>query len=104
MPRERLPNRRPCITETIDVNGRQYSISAGFHPDSGTLAELWIPSRGKSGSDYDHELYAGGTLASLCLQCGARPQDIAYAVQSAGGHPSVIGAALDWAAKLEAEL
>lgn len=99
MSRKKLPNRRPCLTETLDVEGRRYDVSYGYHPDSGELGEIFITGRGKVGGHTDHELYAAGTFASYALQSGATAEGLARSVEAAG-HTSVMGAALANAPKL----
>lgn len=100
MPRKKLPNRRPCLTETLEIEGRKYAVSYGFDPNDAELREIFISARGKSGSNQDHELYSAGVLASHALQNGADAMSLARSLQSAGGHHSVIGAALSQAPKL----
>ncbi len=48
-PRQRLPNRRECYTETLAVDGQSFEATVGFDPESGQPRELFL-NGGKEGS------------------------------------------------------
>ena len=63
-----LPNRRLCVTEQIGP----FAVSVGFIPDSGgewtVPAEVFITSRGKTGTELDNHLYELGVAVSKMMQ------------------------------------
>lgn len=95
--RRRLPNRRPCLTETIVIGERAYACSVGFEPATGLPKELFL-SGAKIGSDAQYEIEGIAIAVSKAMQRGIRAGDLAV-----GGNGSVIAAALDRAAYYEAE-
>jgi len=97
--RVRLPNRRECFTDTIEIGGREYSASVGFDPRSGEPKEIFL-SGAKSGSDMDFHLEEAAIIASRALQRGLRAKDLSGDTTDA---VSPIGAALDLLARYEAE-
>ena len=46
--RRRLPNRRPSVTQDIEVDGRTFTASVGFFAD-GTPGEIFIRAKGTEG-------------------------------------------------------
>jgi hypothetical protein len=69
MTRERLPTRRPSVTETVILaSGERVHITAGFAPD-GRILETFLRG-GKSGSDRDHLLDDAAVIISRLLQHG----------------------------------
>lgn len=94
--RRRLPNRRPCITETITIGDRAYACSVGFDPDTVVPKELFL-SGAKIGSDAQYEIEGIAIAVSKAMQRGIAASDLAV-----GGNGSVIAAALDLVARYEA--
>ena len=47
--RIRLPNRRPAITETLEVEGQCVEVTVGFAPEDGAVREVFLVA-GKEGS------------------------------------------------------
>jgi hypothetical protein len=99
--RLRLPNRRPCLTTTIDFQRADGSIAefqatAGFDP-IGRVREVFLSS-GRPGSDIDALLNDAGIVISLALQHGTPAQALALSAGFIAGDPprpvSPIGAAL----------
>lgn len=73
--RQRLPNRRPCITETIEVQDhpgvapQRYHLSIGMDPVSGRPCEMFLMGP-KTGTQMAALAHDGSILASLALQHG----------------------------------
>jgi len=63
-----LPNRRLCVTEQIGP----FAVSVGFVPDKDggwvVPAEVFITSRGKTGTELDGHLYELGVAVSKMMQ------------------------------------
>ena len=58
-----IPNRRPCITETVGP----FAVSVGFDP-WGRPFEVFISARAKSGTELQQHLYDLGVTASKIMQ------------------------------------
>ena len=58
-----IPNRRPCITETVGP----FAVSVGFDP-WGRAFEVFISARAKSGTELEQHLYDLGVTASKIMQ------------------------------------
>ncbi len=113
--RKRLPNRRPAITETIEVEGQCVEVTVGFAPESGAVQEVFLAAR-KTGSMLDSLLADAAVAISVALQHGVSPAALAKSVgrlpngsiapadldqpQSGRRPASLIGAALDLAQSL----
>jgi hypothetical protein len=95
--RSRLPNRRECFTETIEIGGREYSASVGFDAESAPK-EIFL-SGAKSGSDMDYHLEEAAIIASRALQRGLRANDLTGDTTAV----SPVGAALALVARYETE-
>lgn len=73
--RQKLPNRRPCVTETIEVCDhpgavpQRYHLSIGFDPETGVPRELFL-SGPKTGTQLAALAHDGSILASIALQNG----------------------------------
>jgi hypothetical protein len=76
MPRQKLPNRRPCETFTVWAGMHQFHVTVGYDPDTAEPMELFVTGRGKSGSAFDFLLADMGVLASLALQFGVSVADL----------------------------
>ena len=108
--RRRLPNRRPVITETLQVGGQVFTATIGFDPESGQPREVFLTA-GKMGSMLNSLLADAAVAISVALQHGVPPAALAKSVgrlpngsiasadldrlQSGGRPASLIGAALD---------
>jgi hypothetical protein len=94
--RQRLPNRRLARTFDLEFVGLRYKVTAGYFPDSGALAEIFV-SNHKAGNAADVAARDAGILLSLCLQHGCSAETIARALSrnGDGSASGVIGAAID---------
>ncbi len=108
--RQRLPNRRPAVTETLVVEGQRVEVTIGFAPESGAVREVFLMA-GKTGSMLDSLLADAAVSISVALQHGVSPAALAKSVGRvpsapatpdaldqlvSGSQPaSLIGAALD---------
>ena len=116
MTRDRLPNRRPNESETLEVNGKKFEACVGFDPESGWPREVFLTGA-KEGS-HDAAIQSDvATIISVAIQHGVplaelaksvgRAPDITSAPGSlgqlgAGSNPATpIGAGLDFALRLE---
>ena len=102
MSRQRLPNRRPAVTESLIWNGARVHITAGFSPD-GRLLETFLRGGGRVGSERDHTLDDIAVALSRLLQYGDALTDIARGVgRLPTGEPaSVVGAVADRLLEIE---
>lgn len=97
MPRERLPNRRPSETRTVEYHGTRFELTIGFRPGPGAPvpAEVFCRSA-KPGSDLDQLLDDASVIVSLALQHGADPAAIGRSLGRLHDQPaSVLGAIAD---------
>ena len=108
--RQRLPNRRPSHTETLEAAGQTFTACVGFDPATGAPCELFL-NGGKEGSQVDALLSDVATIISAAPQYGVpsaafrksvgRSPDLSTLPGSldqltAGSQPaSAIGAAVD---------
>ena len=114
--RQRLPNRRPAVTETLVVEGQYVEVTVGFAPESGAVREVFLVA-GKEGSMLDSLLADAAVAISVALQHGVSPASLAKSVgrlpngsiapvdldrpQSGRRPASLIGAALDLVQSLD---
>ena len=97
--RERLPDRRPSITRTINWAGSEFSVSVGFWLD-GRPGEVFADGP-REGSDLKALLADSAVLLSLLLQHNIEPAAIGYSlarvpVSDTESRPaSVIGAVVE---------
>lgn len=92
--RERLPDRRRCVSFEFSHDGHRYVASAGFYP-CGRLGEIFIHGR-KAGSTAELHAQDAAILTSMLLQHGVKPEAIAHsiagpiatAIKMAGGRES----------------
>jgi len=68
--RQRLPNRRPAITHTLEYNGERYHVSIGYDMYA-EPKEVFIRGS-KTGSDMDHLLDDAAVVVSVALQNGVK--------------------------------
>lgn len=101
--RRKLPSRRPNATFEFETEGRAYTLTIGFDPKTAMPGEIFI-SDAKTGSSMDATLNDASILASLALQFGRTPQELASAMSRLGAlhqspegasPASPVGAALD---------
>ena len=79
MTRDRLPNRRPNETETLEVSGQRFEACVGFDPDSEQPAEVFLTG-GKEGSHSAAMLSDAATIISVSIQYGVSLEDLAKSV------------------------
>lgn len=109
--RQRLPNRRPQITECLTVGSISYDVSIGINPSNGECAEVFIEG-GKPGSDLAFSLADASVLISLARQYGIPAHELARSMSRIPLDPdgntaapaSPIGAAIDLILCVEGEL
>ena len=104
MNRIALPARRPALRERIvyrrpDGAELWLYVTAGFHPDTKQLLEVFIRPRGNVDTDLCRYFDDIGVLISRCLQHGDTLQDLASGMGRLPGEPraahSPIGAVID---------
>jgi len=63
-----LPNRRPCVTETIPAPQfkTEFAVSVSFN--DGHPCEVFVVQRGKSGTEIEALLHDLGVAASRIMQ------------------------------------
>jgi ribonucleoside-diphosphate reductase alpha chain len=76
--RERLPNRRGCVSCSFEYEGHVYRATAGRFAD-GRLAEILLDT-GKLGTPMQANADNAAMLASLLLQYGVSPETIRLSV------------------------
>ncbi len=117
-PRQRLPNRRPSHTETLEVGGQKVIATVGFDPETGHPRELFLTA-GKEGSMLNALLADAAVVISIALQHGVTGEALARSVGRLSAGPvapaeldrapgqkvpaSPIGAALDLVSSFERE-
>lgn len=105
--RNLLPQRR--YGESFDLafpafTDKLYTVTLGCHPD-GRLAEVFITSHRKIGTDADLAARDTAILISLALQHGASVESLAHAMtHNANGQPEglagrVLAELVDWQAR-----
>ena len=87
--RKKLPNRRGVVTTTLEYGNSQFTVSVGFHQETGEIAEVFVDgTKGELEGIIDDACVA----ISLLFQFGLNPQEV---VERFGGTPqdpaSVIG-------------
>ena len=97
--RQRLPDRRPAITRTINWAGKEYSVSIGYWID-GRPGEIFMDGP-KTGSDMRAILADTCVVISLALQHGIEPAALAHSLarvpvsETESATASVIGAVVE---------
>ena len=74
MARQRLPNRRPVITHSLDYSGDRYHVSVGYDLTA-QPKEVFIRGS-KSGSDMDSLLDDVAVVVSVALQNGVNVAEL----------------------------
>jgi len=102
--RERLPNRRPQITDQVVWNDTAIHVSAGLS-DDGRILEAFLRGA-RIGSELDHLLDDFAVVLSRALQHGDRLSDIARGIGRlpCGGPASIIGAVIDRLVEIEGSI
>ena len=77
--RQRLPNRRPAVTETLEVEGQRFQVCIGFCPETGQPREVFLNGN-KEGSQFDSMLADAATCISVALQFGIPTYALAKSV------------------------
>ena len=77
--RTRLPNRRPSITEAIEVGGQVVTATVGFDPESGQPREVFLTA-GKMGSMLNSLLADAAVVISVALQHDVSPAALSKSV------------------------
>ena len=77
--RQRLPNRRPSHSETLEVAGQTFTACVGFDPETGQPREIFL-NGGKEGSQVDALLSDAATIISVALQYGVPATALAKSV------------------------
>ena len=77
--RRRLPNRRPSITQTIEVGGQAFVATIGFAPEDGSPREVFLDGA-TTGSDLAAILDDASVVLSVALQFGIPPAALARSV------------------------
>ncbi len=83
--RQRLPNRRPSHTETLEVGGQKVIATVGFDPKTGQPREIFMAA-GKEGSLINSLLADAAVVISVALQHGIPAAALA---KSVGRLPSI---------------
>ena len=93
--REKLPNRRPCLTFSFVCNNLDYTATISHFADL-RLAEIFL-SNCKAGSHSDAAARDSAVVCSIALQHGVPLDTIRHALlRDARGNPSSpLGMALD---------
>ena len=122
--RQRLPNRRRQRTRELIFDGQRFFLWVGFSPETRLALEVFVEAASRRdegvgrgprvGTGLHLILQDWAVTASLALQHGARPADLAKSlarVPAKGSGPfepakapaSLVGALLDLLAEIEAE-
>jgi hypothetical protein len=107
-----LPPRRHQITEHITwalEDGRpgvNLLVSAGLHPNTAQLKEVFLRPTGQVGSERDFLLDDVAVVLSRALQSGDTAKALAAGMgrKPDGSPASLVGAALDAIARIEADI
>ena len=86
--------------------GRRVHATVGFDPRTAMVRELFLRGGGQTGSERDLTLDDVAVLVSILLQSGYSPVDLrARLGRLPSGEPAtIIGAALDLAVEIEADI
>ncbi len=93
--RKRLPNRRPCDTEALEIFGQAFTATIGFDPETKQPREVFL-SGGKQGTMLDALLGDAAVVISIALQHGVPAEALARSVARLPAGP-VVPAELDHA-------
>ena len=101
MIRQRLPDRRPCVTMELAHDSRSYAVTIGWNRATGRLGEV-LTHGAKNGSTMDGILNDACVALSLLLQHGVEPAALAASMGRLGNGnepASIIGALADLLAR-----
>ena len=101
MTRERLPDRRPCVTMELVHDWRTYSVTVGFDITRNRIGEVFTHGA-KIGSAMDSILDDACVAISLLLQHGVEPATLATSMGRLGDGKtpaSIIGSLTDLLAR-----
>lgn len=95
MSRQRLPDRRECVIQSIDFEGIAIDFSIGLAAD-GSPKEVFARLR-KPGSTLDRLIDDATTIISLALQSGLTIREMEHSLGrlSGGGRSSALGVIVD---------
>lgn len=102
--RQRLPNRRPSVTLpaswTTGTGVQQFTLTVGFHPDTGAVSEVFYADGQREGSAMQHTVQDACVIISLVLQLGGLPAELAHSLgrlpmPGGEGPASPLGAIVD---------
>jgi len=99
MTRKQLPNRRPNVTVETDWQGHAISVTVGFHPKHGTAMEVFADTQ--SGGQMQCAVRDGCILASVALQHGATPAELAKSMSRVADYTGEEGPASPMGAIME---
>ncbi len=77
--RQRLPNRRLCHTEALQIAGQVFTATVGFDPKDDSPRELFLTA-GKEGSLLNAMLADAAVVISVALQHGVPGEALARSV------------------------
>ena len=77
--RQRLPNRRPARTESLEVAGQAFTATVGFDPETGQPRELFLDAS-KRDSMFGAMLNDAAVAISVALQHGIPAAALAKSV------------------------
>jgi len=104
MTRRRLPDRRPSVTLPVvwrtEGGEQHFTLTAGYDPETGALAEVFYSDGQKTGSQLQHTVQDVCVIISVALQHGVAPAEMSRSigrvpVYGATAPASPIGAILD---------
>ena len=77
--RHRLPDRRPSVTEELQVGGQSFTVDIGFNPGTGQPREVFLTA-GKEGSLLNALLADAAVAISVALQSGVPAKALAKSI------------------------
>lgn len=84
MTRHRLPNRRPSVTLPVtwrtDAGEQYFTLTAGYDPATGVLAEVFYSDGQKTGSQVQHGVQDACVIISVALQHGVTVAELARSI------------------------
>lgn len=84
MTRKRLPDRRPSTNLSIawatEAGEHQVTLTAGFDPATGALAEVFYSDGQKTGSQLQHTMQDACVIISIALQHGVTVAELAHSL------------------------
>lgn len=84
MTRARLPDRRPsanfAVTWATEAGAQHFTLTAGYDPATGQVAEVFYADGQKSGSALQHTIQDACVLISIALQHGIALAELAHSL------------------------